>query len=188
MSNEIGSVQFSQECANYYAATLRVRWDLDFDGAPETEATDVTFSAAQIDGPFDGEIIVEAQHPMDLRTATRHIAVSVRNADPQVASWTLLTPSRRRIGIDVPFALQNQPVTATGRFDDAGSLDHQTASVNWGDGTVSSSFKEFADAFGDRQGIVTTTHAFDTAGTFTTRLTVTDDDAGSGDLAATLTC
>ena len=76
MFRVVSSVQFSTACSNYYSAPIGVRWDLDFDGTTETAGTTVTFSAAAIDGPSDVQLAVQAQHPIDERTANRTIAVT----------------------------------------------------------------------------------------------------------------
>ena len=50
-----------------------------------------------------------------------------------------------------PFALQNRPVSGVATFTDQ-RLDHQTAMVEWGDGSTTQTFTEFTDAFDGATG------------------------------------
>jgi hypothetical protein len=187
MFREVASVQFSLECDSYYNTPPAVRWDLDFDGVAETIGTNVTLSAADSDGPSHRDLIVEARQSVDITSAVRTVSVTVLNVNPVVESWLLMTADGRRIGLDVPFAIQHRPIRGFGTFKDAGRLDHQTASVAWGDGSTSSSFTAFSDAFGGVEGRLETRHTYSATGTFNLALTVKDDDDGVGDATAPLT-
>ena len=152
MFRVVSSVQFSTACSNYYSASIGVRWDLDLDGTTETAGNTVTFSAAAINGPSDVQVAVQAQHPIDGRTANRTIAVTVNNVSPVIDSWSLVDRFGRRLGVDVPFALRGRPIRGLGTFSDAGTLDHQTASVA---GAMASSRRRSPysnDAFGGVEG------------------------------------
>jgi hypothetical protein len=180
MFQVVSSIQFSDSCSAYYSTPLVVRWDLDFDGAKETTAGTVTLSAARLDGPSDRALAIDTRHPADGLTATKDIVIHVRNVNPVVGSWALLDAAGRRIGVDVPFALQNRPVSGVATFTDQGRLDHQTAAVEWGDGTTTRTFSDFADAFDGATGRLTAKHAYSVPGAYNARVAVTDDDLGTG--------
>jgi hypothetical protein len=180
MFQVVSSIQFSDSCSAYYSTPLVVRWDLDFDGTKETTAGNVTVSAAGLDGPSDRALAIETRHPVDGLTATKDIAVHVRNVEPVVGSWALLDAAGRRIGVDVPFALQNRPVSGVATFTDQGRLDHQTAAVEWGDGATTRTFSDFADAFDGAKGHLSAKHSYTAPGTYNARVAVTDDDLGTG--------
>ena len=42
----------------------------------------------------------------------------------------------RQVNVEVPFVLTDLPVTVSAAFSDPGVLDHQTATLAWGDGSV----------------------------------------------------
>jgi hypothetical protein len=84
------------------------------------------------------------------------------------------------VGIDVPFALVNLEYAAAGSFTDPGKPDHQTATLNFGDGASvpSTTFDVFSDAFGGVTGQLRKRHSYGTPGTYAMQLEVTDDDGG----------
>ena len=180
MFQVVSSIQFSDSCSAYYSTPLVVRWDLDFDGTKETTAGTVTLSAARLDGPSDRALGIDTRHPADGLTATKDIAVHVRNVNPVVGSWALLDAAGRRIGVDVPFALQNRPVSGVATFTDQGRLDHQTAAIEWGDATTTRTFSDFTDAFDGATGRLAAKHAYTVPGAYNARVAVTDDDLGTG--------
>ena len=106
---------------------------------------------------------------------------------PVITAVMLSVGPGRRLGTDVPFAIANRPVTASATFTDAGRLDHQTALIEWGDGSVSQSFVAFTDAFGGAEGRLDARHTYATAGVYTVRLSIIDDDGGVGQTTATIT-
>ena len=187
MFQVVSSVQFSDSCSAYYSTPLVVRWDLDFDGSKETTASTVTMSAAHLDGPSDRALAIETRHPTDGLTATKEIAIHIRNVSPVVGSWSLLDAAGRRIGVDVPFALQNRPVSGIATFTDQGRLDHQTAIVEWGDGSTTQTFTDFADAFDGATGHLASQHSYSAPASYSARVAVTDDDAGTGTATVAVT-
>ena len=68
-----------------------------------------------------------------------------------------------------------QPLDFTGSFSDVGTLDTHTVQWDFGDGSAPVS------------GTLTPTHTFAAAGSYTVRLTVTDDDTGVGEDTLTVT-
>jgi hypothetical protein len=71
----------------------------------------------------------------------------------------------------------NQPINAWGNFTDPGWLDTHTAKWNWGDGTTSDGTVTETNGSGN----VTGSHTYLTPGVYIVKLTVTDDDQGSGE-------
>jgi hypothetical protein len=91
-------------------------------------------------------------------------------------------------GIDVPFALVRTPVKVSVSFTDPGRADHQTAAVNWGDGTAENqtAFSGFSDAFGGATGTVAHSHRYGLGGQYALTLSVSDDDGGLDAESATI--
>lgn len=188
MYRTISSAQMTS-CASYYAAVMTPKWDLDFDGATETESNSVIVSAPD-NGPQTLKLKVEAQHPIDGRIATRIIPVTIKNVNPVIKDWMLSLGPGRRLGSDVTFAIVRRPVIVSAIFTDAGRFDHQTATIEWGDGSVSQSsqsFDVFADAFGGVEGRLEARHTYEAAGIYTVRLSVIDSDGGIGEISTTIT-
>jgi len=84
------------------------------------------------------------------------------------------------INVEVPFVLTKVPVTAGATFSDPGLLDHQTATLAWGDGLIEpqTAFRTFDEAFADGAGAVSHTHRYILAGWQTIVLSVVDKDGG----------
>ena len=184
MNDTISSVQFSGGCTTYYNEPIDVAWDLNADGSFETPGETATFAAAQVDGPALQHVPVQARHPLDtteLGRGSAFVDVLVRNVPPTVAGFALTDPRGLEVGVAVPFALVHVPYTAQATFSDPGALDHQTASLAWGDGVseISPQFDAFIDAFGGAVGRLAHRHRYSVPGTFAVELTVTDDDAGA---------
>jgi uncharacterized delta-60 repeat protein len=68
--------------------------------------------------------------------------------------------------------VRNQPLTFTGSFTDAGTLDSHNVQVDWGDGTSSAAEIDPATR------TFSATHAYADAGTQALSFTLTDDDGG----------
>ena len=130
---------------------------------------------------------VQAQHPVDDRVAARTVPVTVRNVNPTIQSWRLMTISGRQIGVDVPFAVRGQTVRGLATFTDPGRLDTQGALVDWGDGTTTQSFTTFNDAYGGVEGRLEGQHAYATPDVYAVGVVVKDDDNGATDSSVPLT-
>jgi len=191
MDDMISAVRFF--CDDYYNATIGVSWDLDRNGSFETVGGSAVVSAAGLDGPGNLSVPVRAQHPTDTtalgQSAPQSVQVVVRNVAPAITTFGLFNSAGGQIGSDVPFALVGVSVVARGTFTDPGTPDHQTAGLNWGDGTLNDSgvFNRFSDAFGGRVGEVEHAHVYAAASNYTVVLAVTDDDGGGTSASTALT-
>ena len=201
MNDVISSVQFFPtaevdppfpDCHAYYNAQIGVAWDFDLNGSFETVGQNPPFSASELDGPVVRTVNARGQHPTDT-TSLGHspptaVNITVRNVAPRVSSLKLVDSLGRTVGTDVPFALVGLEYTIQGSFTDPGKPDHQTATLNLGDGTTvsSSAFDAFSDAFGGVTGQLRKRHRYNTPGTYTLRLDVLDDDGGQTTAAITV--
>jgi hypothetical protein len=97
-------------------------------------------------------------------TASDTKTVTITNAAP-VVNTPLLTPNPAPAG---------SPVSASATFTDLGVNDTHTATINWGDATVTAgSVSELAG-----QGTASGSHAYAAPGTYTVVVKVTDKDGG----------
>ena len=101
-------------------------------------------------------------------TDTDEVVVTVTNANPVLTAQA-----------DPAYAGGVALVTTT--FTDAGILDTHTASIDWGDGSPAQATAVAAQGSG--WGTVVGSHVYANAGSFTVKITITDDDGG----AATVT-
>ncbi|MFL6237215.1 MAG: PKD domain-containing protein, partial [Thermoanaerobaculia bacterium] len=172
----------------YYATPFTLAWDLDLNGSYETTGSSVTFNAAAFDGPSDVTVPARAQHPSGGPVGQAFAKIHVRNVAPQLTQFRVTDSAGRQVNVEVPFVLTNVPVTASAGFTDPGLLDHQTATLVWGDGSVDpqTAFTTFDEAFGDGTGAVSQRHRYTQAGTFPIALSVTDDDGGVGTQSTTV--
>ena len=97
--------------------------------------------------------------------ASAATTVTVTNADPSVAAFSIVPPT---VG---------QTLNVSAPFTDPGTFDTHTAVIDWGDGTTSSGTVTEQDG----SGSVTGAHVYAHTGTFQVKITVTDDDGGSGE-------
>jgi hypothetical protein len=204
MDDKISSVQFGAiagydwphaDCNDYYAASIAVQWDLDGNSTYEASGNQVEFSAVRLDGPYQVLANVRAQHPTDVtdlgRSDPRGVPIRIRNVAPGIGVAELRDSQNNTVGVaggSVPFVLTGLPVTVYASFTDPGRADHQTARLNWGDGTVDSqtTFLKFEDAFDGRVGSVKQSHVYLQPATRALELQVTDDDGGATSLALTV--
>ena len=186
VDQEIDAIDFLSDCDTYYATPFSLRWDLNLDGSFESTGTSVTWNALAFDGPTDVVVPVQAQHPSGGPAGMATAKVHVNNVAPQLAPFRVTDSAGRLVNVEVPFVLTNVPITAAATFTDPGVLDHQTATLSWGDGLTDSqaTFTTFDQAFGDGTGVASHRHRFTQAGTRPVALTVTDDDGGVGSASA----
>lgn len=188
INQEIDAVEFLDDCETYRNTPFQLRWDMDANGTFETAGSPVTFGAAAIDGPSVVNIPAQAIHPSGGPSGQAVAMVTVRNVAPAISPLALTDPAGNAVNSAVPFILTGMPVSASASFADPGVLDRQTATINWGDGTVEAqgSFVSFNEAFGDGTGAAADVHAYTTGGTYTLSLSVADDDGGSDVESVTL--
>lgn len=176
----VDAVEFLPGCNQYYTAPVGLFWDLDVNGSFETAGGQVTFSAIAFDGPSEIRVPADARHPFGGPAGQAIARVSVRNVAPRLSQFRVSDGAGNQVNVDAPFVLIGLPVTVGAGFSDPGVLDHQTATLAWGDGSVdpNTAFTTFDEAFGDGSGIVSHTHIYNVAGSYPLALSVTDDDGG----------
>jgi len=136
---------------------LTYEWDLDADGEYD-DATGVTTNKIFPDnGNFTVGIKVTNQYD---ESDTDTAEITVANISPTVA---IQQASANNLGI----------LTGSGLFTDPGA-DTWTASVNYGDGTVTQSFALNPDKS------FSLSHTYSASGDYTIEACVSDDDGGSG--------
>ena len=180
IDQEVDVVEFLEDCDAYYAAPVVLQWDLDVDGSYETTGSLVTLDASAFDGPSVVHVPAQAQHAFGGAPGQAAATVTVRNVAPALAHFRVTNGAGQVVNVDVPFVLTDLPVTVSADFSDPGVLDHQTATLDWGDGVVDpdSAFMTFDEAFGDGTGAVTHAHPYALPGSYAIALAVTDDDGG----------
>jgi len=145
---------------------LTYEWDLDNDGTFETLGQTATFSASGLDGSSTTIIQVQVIDDGGL-TTTAQTTVDVLNAAPTVGEVTApIDPVR-----------VNNALNTSVDFTDPGLLDTHTAVWDWGDASTSAG----AIIETNGSGSVTGNHAYASAGVYTIKVTVTDDDNDSGE-------
>jgi hypothetical protein len=178
---KVNSVQFLDDCNENYTTPLTLEWDLDLDGSYETAGDSVEFSADSVDGPSTLMIPAQVIHPLDGSANQSTVTITVHNVAPQIGELLLFDGAGHVINADVPFVLTGTPVTAEADFIDPGVLDHQSATLDWGDGQTDTEidFTTYEDAFGGVTGAVSHSHNYTIAGSYSIVLSVMDDDNGA---------
>jgi len=180
MDQKVDAVEFLEDCDDYYAAPVELQWDLDLNGTYETTGSPVTFNALAFDGPGTVHVPARAQHSSGGPPGEATAVVTVRNVPPTLAQFRVTNGAGQLVNVDVPFVLTHVPVTVSADFGDPGVLDHQTATLDWGDGSVdpNTAFATFDEAFGDGTGALTHAHPYTLSDTYTIAISVLDDDGG----------
>ena len=139
-------------------------WDFEYDGVTfNTDSIEQKPSYTWFDD-YAGTVALRVTDDDDAVSPIYTTTVTVRNVDPTVVS------------IDAPLEPVQVDTTVTVRatFTDPGSGDTQTAEWDWGD--------EFTPTGGTFEGYtIIGSHKYTTPGVYTIKLTVTDDDGGSGE-------
>ena len=126
-----------------------------------------------LDNPASGSAYtIEYIVADDSGQASGSATATVTNVPPAVEA--LSGPNRA-----VPF----EPLTFSAAFTDPGVLDTHTATIDWGDGSPAGggTIQESAG-----KGTVSGWHDYTALGTFTIKVTVTDNDGASASTAATI--
>ncbi|HEX6903074.1 MAG TPA: hypothetical protein VF789_25375 [Thermoanaerobaculia bacterium] len=178
INEELDAVDFLDNCDQYYASPFVLRWDLDLDGSFEATGSPVIFQA--VEGPQVVSVPARAQHPAGGPVGEAAVKIKIRNVAPQLTPLRVTDSAGHLVNVEVPFVLTGVPVTAAASFTDPGLIDHQTATLAWGDGLADpqTAFNTFDEAFGDGTGAVSHAHRYTLAGLQTIELSVSDDDAG----------
>jgi hypothetical protein len=179
---QINEVKFLDNCNQYYSTSVDLSWDTDINGTYDVTGNTVLYSATSVDGPSVINIPVQARHPSGGRTTESTVEVTINNVAPNIDQFIMVNDNGQRLNDEIPFILIGQRVTAEAEFSDAGTLDHQVATLDWADGLIEpdSSFTTFSDAFGGNVGIASKSHSYLTSGLFSVIFTALDDDGGEG--------
>jgi len=164
--NEGNSVQVAAIGNDPENGPLTYAWDLDNNGSFETPGQTITFSAAGLDGPSSRTITVQVTDDGGL-TASAQAIVNVVNVVPVVGAITAPVDPNQ----------VNTSINTSANFTDVGIPDTHTAVWDWGDATTSVGTVTETNGSGSVIG----SHAYTTPGVYTIKLTVVDDDGGSGE-------
>jgi VCBS repeat-containing protein len=134
-------------------------------------AADKTFSLGHAYRDNGLYTVTVAVHDSGPTTATASFQVRASNVAPQQLTWAGPTQ-----------ALLGQNVVFTGGFSDPGLADTETASVDWGDGSMS----DATVTGGSGVWQVLASHTFFASGTHAVVVTVKDDDGGMATKSATI--
>jgi hypothetical protein len=150
--------------------------------------------AAQVTGAADWHINADEPDLLDYDTSFKPAAqeaIYEPNAyrssdhDPVVIGLDLINypPVVGPITVPVDPVQVGATVNASAPFTDPDKYDTHTATWDWGDGVTTAGAVTEADGAGTVAG----SHVYTAPGTYTVRLTVTDDDGGSGSAEAVIT-
>lgn len=165
--NEGESIGLSASATDLENDPVQFDWDMDKNGSFElVNQTGATFNA--IDGPQTVSVLVRTREdiPDHQNTVVKSLNVTVLNVAPTITGSVT--------GPTTPVAVA-QEIFVNAPFTDPGVLDTHTASIDWGDGTVTSG--NVLEANGD--GTMLGSHAYTEGGLYTVTITVTDKDGES---------
>jgi hypothetical protein len=174
MKQTIDGVEFLNNCDQYYTTFSPSLSPLQGVGSSSE------FDASELNGPSVSDVVMRTQLQLGGPISTTKAKIYVRNVAPAISSLKLLDHAGKDVLPSHLTVEVGQIVTLGAAFHDPGKLDHQTSSLNWGDGTVEdgSAFLAFKDSYGGGAGSITHVHRFTTPGEYPMALSVTDDDGG----------
>jgi hypothetical protein len=146
--------------------SLNFEWDFDGDGQFD-DAVGATpfFSAAGLEGPGTVAVLVRVTDSMGLFN-DGSASINIVNVAPTINGVTLNPSANFVIG---------REISLQALFSDAGVLDTHAASIDWGDGT--SAPGQITESAGS--GSAAGSHTYAVGGSYTIRVTVTDDDGAA---------
>lgn len=164
---EGGSVALTATGGDPEAGPLVYSWDLDGDGVFETDGTNVTFDARDVDGPTTKTVVVQVTDEEGLLT-TAQTTVAVSNVAP-VANFSV-SPQAPLVGECVTLSL-------------SGALDPAPADQ----AALRYSFDCATDGFDSVGPQASHVCSYAAAGLATVQSRVADDDSGSADYSLSFT-
>lgn len=168
--SEGGSAQLAGSGSDPDNDPLTYAWDLDNDGVFETLDQTAIFSAANLDGPSSQAVALQVCDDKGA-CATDSAIVEITNVAPSVGAFAY-SPQTIYMGDPVSFA-------GTG-YSDPAAADTHTGLWSWGDGASEAASLSAGAVAG-------VSHIYTAPGIYTVRLTLTDDDGGSGYAETTVT-
>jgi RHS repeat-associated protein len=159
---EGGSIVLTAVGSNLGGGSASYAWDLDNDGSFETQGQNVNFSALRLNGP--GSYTVKAQVVSTSgKQANAETVVNVQNVPP-----VLILPANQT-AVEGSLAYFD-----LGLLVDPGPDNPWTINVDWGDGTLSSTFNPSASGpLGKKL------HAYADSGLYTVTLRAADKDGAT---------
>jgi hypothetical protein len=150
------------------------------------EPSEGSFDVAALDPAFpdDGVTTVEllltdghlGGHGRDL------VPVTVTNVDPETGITSVADETGAEVADKLGVAIEGLVVSLEASFSDAGRHDTHETIVDWRDGTVDETdgLDRFVPTTDGEGGELAASHPYLLAGQYEIRVTVTDDDAGTG--------
>jgi hypothetical protein len=133
-----------------------------------------SWSATPVDGPSDSQTVTITATDSHFATGTGQFLLTVRNANPQVAA-----PSFSPASVNCRASTNLTGIS----FSDAGVVDNPwSLDIDWGDSST-----HYTNAAVATQGAYPTqSHSYNTPGTYTATVGVTDKDLGFGSNTASI--
>jgi hypothetical protein len=153
-----GTVVTLNASASDAESTPEIAWYVEGDPLPDGTGSHFSYSGA--DGPAVVSVSARATDACGALTDATTI-IRILNSPPVVTAFSMssaVTPVGASVG-------------AFGSFADASPIDTHTAVIDWGDDTVSSAAVELRS--------FAASHAYTSAGVYTARVTISDDDGAT---------
>lgn len=160
--------------------THTVSWHLESSTngqtVPDSLSPSLSFTAID-NGTYTFSFTVTDNHGA---SDTDEVVVTALNVAPVSVIDHVTDETGAEIGSDVPVALVGLEIDLAGAFTDVGTLDTHTATLNWGDGNIQTTFGSFIDCTGGIEGSLAADHVYVTAGSYSIGLEITDNDGDTG--------